>query len=119
MTRELHRANAKKFVPWLQGMILAGRVIDRGKSRIEQSIEILDEEDLCESDDRHVIAVAQISGARLLYSNDKALQRDFKNKKLIDEPRGKIYETSRNENFPDTHKRLLRNAVCRRASGSA
>ena len=119
LTRELSNAGTTKFNRWLRQARLATHVIVIGKSRIEQYIEILDEEDQCESNDRHVVAVAQISGARLLYSNDKALQRDFKNKKLIDEPRGKIYETSRNENFPDTHKQLLRNAVCRPAPGSA
>ena len=31
----------------------------------------------CRSNDPHVIALAQVSGARLLYSNDQALHQDF------------------------------------------
>ena len=119
LTRELSSAGTTKFTRWLRQARLATRVIVIGESRIARNIEILDEKDLCESNDRHVIAVAQISGARLLYSNDKSLQRDFKNKKLIDKPRGKIYETSRDENFPDKHQQLLRTAVCRPAPATA
>ena len=47
------------------------------------------------SNDAHVIALAQVSGARLLYSNDSDLQDDFKDKSLIDSPRGRIYTTER------------------------
>ena len=46
----------------------------------------------------HVLALAQVSGARLLYSNDQTLQRDFKNSKLIKNPRGNVYTTLRNKN---------------------
>ena len=45
------------------------------------------------SDDPHVLAIAQISGARLLYTNDTDLQRDFDNRELIRDPRGKVYST--------------------------
>ena len=41
--------------------------------------------DSCRSNDPHVIALAQINGARLLYSNDEALQKDFGDKRLEEE----------------------------------
>lgn len=41
------------------------------------------------SDDPHVLALARASGARLLYTEDRDLMDDFKNRKLIC-PRGKI-----------------------------
>lgn len=64
------------------------------------------------SDDHHIIALAKQSGARLLYSNDEALRKDFKNSALIDG--GKIYSTLRNSQFTDTHKKLLNNRkLCR------
>jgi hypothetical protein len=44
------------------------------------------------SDDPHVIALARLSGARTLCSRDKTLHADFKNKRLIDNPRGAIYQ---------------------------
>lgn len=46
----------------------------------------------CLSDDPHVVALARVSGARVLASRDAALHADFKNKALIDHPRGSIYQ---------------------------
>ena len=48
------------------------------------------------SDDPHILALARHSRARILYTADKDLMRDFKNKKLIDHPRGRIYSGSQN-----------------------
>ena len=74
----------------------------------------LNEEGRCHSNDTHVIALAQITGARLLYSNDKDLHEDFKNKRLIDEPRGKVYSTNEDKNFTNAHEKLLNNRnLCR------
>lgn len=47
---------------------------------------------ICISDDPHVIALARVSGARLLCSLDQNLHSDFGNKKLIDNPRGSVYQ---------------------------
>ena len=43
------------------------------------------------SDDPHVLALARATGVRLLYTGDRRLMDDFKNKELIDRPRGKVY----------------------------
>lgn len=62
------------------------------------------------SNDPHVLALAQASGARLLYSNDGDLQRDFGKKELIDRPRGKVYSTKREHGggkFKRSHRTLL------------
>ena len=48
------------------------------------------------SDDFHILALARYSGARILYTGDAALIQDFKNKRLIDKPRGKIYSGRQN-----------------------
>jgi predicted nucleic acid-binding protein len=45
----------------------------------------------CQSNDRHILALAIVSGARTLATLDALLQRDFKNRTIIDKPRGKIY----------------------------
>lgn len=42
------------------------------------------------SNDPHVIALAQVSGARLLVSNDEELRKDFKKRQFLQNPRGKI-----------------------------
>ena len=63
--------------------------------------------ELIESDDHHVLALANASGARLLFTNDNALQDDFRNRRIIGGTRGRIYTTGRNRNVTDTHRRLL------------
>ncbi len=55
---------------------------------------------LCKSNDPHAIALARVSGARLLCSGDKNLHKDFSNPALINNPRGRIYQNG-------SHKHLL------------
>ena len=50
------------------------------------------------SNDPHILALAQVSGARLLYSNDKKLHKDFKNRDLIS-PAGFIYSTLKSKDL--------------------
>ena len=57
----------------------------------------------CSSDDEHIVALARASGARLLCSDDRALQEDFGSKGLVDKPRGRIYKNQ-------THKHLIRDS---------
>lgn len=67
---------------------------------------------LCRSDDPHVIALARVSGARVLYAEDQALGRDFKDHRLISNPPGKHYKRAE-------HEGLLRHTnACRRLLGS-
>ena len=66
------------------------------------------------SDDPHTIALAQVSGARLLYTNDKDLKDDFKTKSLIDNPRGQVYSTLIDKKYTKTHRDLLaRTDLCK------
>ena len=55
------------------------------------------------SDDKHIIALAMVSGCTLLASKDKALGKDFKNNNFI--RGGKIYKNQ-------SHKRLLTKKTC-------
>ena len=48
------------------------------------------------SNDSHVLALARVSGARLLYTKDSDLITDFKDHRLISNPRGKIYSGAAN-----------------------
>ena len=103
-----------KFRTWRQQAVLAGRVALCNNDAVNEKMKKLQRENACRSDDPHVIALAQISGARLLYSNDADLQQDFKDKNLIDSPRGKVYSTRYNEDFQDRHRRLLGNrSLCK------
>lgn len=99
--------NNTKFMNWRQQAILAGKISEANENEVNARTEKLKNDNSCISDDQHVIALAQVSGARLLYSNDGNLIKDFKHKKLIDQPRGKIYPTGGDGSFQNSHKRLL------------
>ena len=105
---------SEKFRTSANQLQLAGRMRRIPDTEVDAKAACLDEKGLCRSDDAHVIALAKISGARLLCSNDADLQQDFKNKSLLDEPRGKVYSTrdksgAFKEYKPGTHGRLLGN----------
>ena len=57
------------------------------------------------SDDPHVLALARAAGARLLYTADRNLISDFKDRRFIDGPRGKVYSGAGNAG-------LLNRSVC-------
>lgn len=65
------------------------------------------------SNDPHVIALARVGGARLLFSNDGDLHEDFNNRYLIHDPPGTVYTTRQNpgfrshKRFTNTHRRIL------------
>lgn len=95
------------FVRWLKVAIRSGRARSVTKQEMKDQENELKRREFCISDDVHVLALALVSGARLLYTNDAALIADFKNPEVIANPRGKVYTTARNKNFTATHKQLL------------
>jgi predicted nucleic acid-binding protein len=56
----------------------------------------------CKSNDVHVLALAIVSGARTLVTQDVALINDFRNAIIINKPRGSVYRD------PAKHRHLLR-----------
>ena len=70
----------------------------------------IESQEICRSDDPYIIALARISHTRLLFTNDAALQRDFK--KIVGE--GIIYTTKSQSNVTRTHRSLLgpRRQIC-------
>ena len=89
-------------------VVAALAVLDRaGRAKVIRSATLsVTEEKLrasgqCASNDFHIIALAQLSGARLLCSHDQLLHHDFTNKNLLSNPRGSIYQTP-------THAHLIR-----------
>ena len=113
LLEELEQGSAE-FRRWGREAQLAGRMKIEDKSKVDAKTEQIQSEGAIRSNDPHVIALAQVSGARLLYSNDGNLQKDFNNKSLIDAPRGKVYSTSRGGSFLPRHDRLLKDKkLCR------
>ena len=89
-----------------------GRVRQARNEIISERQQALVRDGLPTSDDEHVLALAQVSGARLLYSNDRRLKNDFLNAEIIREPGGKVYTTQREgrhvTRFTAEHEKLLR-----------
>ena len=105
LRRELGRNHA--FKNWLQEAIRGARARSVNDTEVEERTTALKQAGVCRSDDPHIVALAQLSNARLLYSNDDDLRHDFGNKQLIDRPRGKVYSTKQSNDFQKSHERLL------------
>ena len=105
---------SESFAQWYRQANLCGKIINFDDDLVDEEAEILINDNSCKSNDQHVIALARVSGARLLYSNDSDLHSDFRNRELIQNPRGKIYSTKEHKKFVESHKNLLRNRnLCR------
>lgn len=83
--------NARRF---FVGQLRAGRAVLVEDGPVDQEEKRLRDGAACASDDEHVIALARISGARVVCTEDQALWTDIKNKALLDSPRGRIYRTA-------------------------
>ena len=114
---ELHSVIGRER-QWFQEMKASNVIREINNAKVDSQAESLLRKELCRSDDEHIIALARLSGARLLYSKDRDLHQDFKNKRLIDDPRGKIYSTLTSTNFTRDHRDLLQDRdLCRRPKG--
>ena len=112
--REELDVGSPKFREWASQAVRAGIVRIFDEYEVNARTKQIERKKIHTSDDPHILALAQLSGARLLYSNDAKLQQDFKNKDLLDHPQGNIYSTQRNQNFTRAHKRLLgKQDLCR------
>ena len=110
--KELNKTDG--FRKWAVQASLAGRMRIENEHEVDTRTEHLKALGGYKSDDPHVLALAQVSDVRLLYTNDGDLQQDFGDKNLIDNPRGKVYSTRVNKNFTPPHKRLLnRTDLCK------
>ena len=89
LLRELDKTH--DFSQWFRQALLAGWAKKSDAHEVDRKTKELKETESCKSDDPHVIALARVGGARLLYSEDNRLQQDFKDRALIDNPRGKVY----------------------------
>jgi predicted nucleic acid-binding protein len=79
----------------------AGRATKVDDSLIDGEHEIIIKMKVCKSNDTHIIALARAGKVRLLCSHDKPLATDFKNKALLNKPRGKVYKSSKHNNLLD------------------
>lgn len=106
------------FRLWIRDALLAGKARRLADKQVDAVANQLTRDGACRSNDPHVIALARLSGARLLYSNDKRLNIDFLNGELVPPPCGNVYTTLHKREFTPHHQALLdRKDMCPRASG--
>ncbi len=98
----------KQFRRYWTEATKAGKVINSNDDEVQDLTDEIKDTKSCKSNDEHIIALAQISGARLLYTNDEALQTDFQEYNFVSGPGGKIYTTKIRRDYSNAHKRLLR-----------
>ena len=97
--RELYRIG--RAARMIQVLRSAGKAFQQPDEQVDARETTVTRTGLCRSNDPHIIALAQISGARTLCSHDQDLHADFRNRELISNPRGMIYQGA-------AHKRPLK-----------
>lgn len=90
------------FLSLITTLDRAGRVRRYDGARVDREEAALLEAGSLRSDDPHIIALAKVSGARLLYSDDRALHCDFTDRAVL-APKGRVYQYA-------AHVALLRRA---------
>ena len=86
LRREL--SHDHRFLRWLRNASQYGRARTIPDEDVEERTDDLRQRDICKSNDKHVLALAIASGARLLYTNDNLLMDDFKNRNIVPGPPG-------------------------------
>lgn len=97
-----------RALDWLSEREKAGRARLIPEEGLRREVGRIESSGRLRSDDAHVLALARVSGARLLYTGDKALMDDFRDPQIVPRPRGKIYSGAKNA-------RLLTANACRRS----
>ncbi len=110
LTKEWLKLN--KAARYIRVLLEAGRAVVYANGEVNREETEVKSTGLCTSDDQHIVALARISGVRLLFSKDGNLCDDFRNTELVPRPPGKIYRKA-------SHASLLRDAPkCRKLGKS-
>lgn len=87
--------------------VLAQRLIEPTKAELDERKRTFGD---IRSNDTHVLALALVSGSRLLYSRDGALRDDFEDPSIILGPWGQLYNEGAQDRLGDRHRDRLAGA---------
>ena len=96
-----------RFREWYARNVQSGLILQISRARIAPIQRRLEREGQCRSNDKHVLALAIASGARLLFTNDNLLMEDFRNRNIVPVQRGRIYITRDRKDVRPAHRKLL------------
>jgi hypothetical protein len=100
---------SRRIKAWKQ----AGRAMQFRNSVVDAEESVVRAMNVASSNDVHILALARVSGARVLFSSDGNLHADFKNPAILNKPRGTIYQTKH-------HSKLLKHeASCSVSAGKS
>jgi len=100
----LAEISANYFLDVVQALEQAGKLIKVNENLCEKEEHDLRCRDLCRSNDHHIISVVKVQRCELVFTHDKPLHDDLKNRDII-EFRVKIYQN-------EGHHRLLGQCRC-------
>ena len=81
----------RSTIPLLAGYAQAGIAIQYDDAPIDAEAARIERAERNKSDDEHVLALARVSGARILCVDDDDLVSDFKNRSLVPTPKGRVF----------------------------
>ncbi len=97
----------RRFQLWLETAVQFGRARQIDDEQVDRETDEMISQGI-RSNDPHILALARISGARLLFTNDRDLQQDFGDSAIVQGTRGRIYTTVERSDVRRTHRQLLR-----------
>lgn len=84
------------------------RILDQAGIARQESASLIEAEEqriiatgLCKSNDTHIIALGNVSGTRLLVTDDGECSRDWSNHEILSNPRGKVYKNRSHQSLLD------------------
>ena len=95
------------FRIWIAEEMMGPGVTRVNDSLVEAETDKLISDNSCRSNDEHVIALARLSGARVLFADDQLLRDDFRNPDLINNPRGKLLPTGASKKAMSARRNLF------------
>ena len=113
----LRKEIPSKYRQWYNAGIGAGWIVSVPDSEVDQETACLLDHYVLESDDHHVVALARVSGARVLVSCDGDLRDDFRDRNLISQPPGKLLPF--NSDKAQVRKFLQRGRLCTQKAEAA
>ncbi len=84
---------------WISNGIARGWIKNVDNGEVERKTQDMMTNPKLRSNDPHIVALAQVGGARLLVSRDVALGKDFKDKQFLENPRGKVFPSKAKSSY--------------------